>query len=105
MKPLRTSRDAKAEYSKASEKDLAGIGAYTRRTWGETRTSRYLDEIEDCIEALAANPLMGRACDGIRPGMRRMEAGRHVIFYRIVKAGILVSRILHQRMLPQGRFH
>jgi plasmid stabilization system protein ParE len=33
-----------------------------------------------------------------------MEHGRHVIFYRIEPRGISVSRILHQRMLPEGLF-
>jgi plasmid stabilization system protein ParE len=30
-----------------------------------------------------------------------MASGRHVIFYRRETKGILVSRILHQRMLPE----
>jgi len=30
-----------------------------------------------------------------------MEHGRHVVFYREAAGGILVSRILHQRMLPE----
>ena len=30
-----------------------------------------------------------------------MERGRHVVFYRIEAQGILISRILHQRMLPE----
>jgi plasmid stabilization system protein ParE len=30
-----------------------------------------------------------------------MECGRHVVFYREDAGGILVSRILHQRMLPE----
>ena len=30
-----------------------------------------------------------------------MERGRHVVFYREVAGGILVSRILHRRMLPE----
>jgi plasmid stabilization system protein ParE len=32
-----------------------------------------------------------------------MECGRHVIFYREDAGTILVSRILHQRMLPGGQ--
>jgi toxin ParE1/3/4 len=52
---------------------------------------------------LAANPALGRACSEIRPGLRRLEHGRHVVFYRQDAAGILVSRILHQRMLPERR--
>ena len=52
---------------------------------------------------LADNPALGRACDDVRPGLRRMECGRHVVFYRKDADGILVSRILHQRMLPERR--
>jgi plasmid stabilization system protein ParE len=29
-----------------------------------------------------------------------LEHGMHVVFYRQERGGILVSRILHQRMLP-----
>jgi len=32
--------------------------------------------------------------------LRRLEHGKHVVFYRQVRGGIVVSRILHQRMLP-----
>ena len=44
--------------------------------------------------------MLGRTCDHIRHGLRRMERGEHVIFYRESAGGIRVSRILHQRMLP-----
>jgi len=30
-----------------------------------------------------------------------MERGEHVVFYRADTGGTLVSRILHQRMLPE----
>lgn len=30
-----------------------------------------------------------------------MVQGKHVIFYRWERGGILISRILHQRMLPE----
>jgi toxin ParE1/3/4 len=43
----------------------------------------------------------GRCCDHIRPGIYRMEVGKHVIFFRRDSAGIVVSRILHERMLPE----
>ncbi len=51
---------------------------------------------------LADSPALGRLCDDIRPGLRRQEHGKHVVFYRLQRSGgILVVRILHQRMLPQ----
>ncbi len=33
--------------------------------------------------------------------MRRMEQGQHVMFHRKRPGGILVTRILHQRMQPE----
>jgi len=40
---------------------------------------------------------------GIRAGLRRMEHGSHVIFYRWLPEGIFIVRVLHERMLPWGR--
>ena len=88
-------------FSRCAEKDLLEIGGYTLRTWGEDQAARYLDDLETCCEALAVNPALGRACDDIRPALRRIECGRHVVFYRLETGGILISRILHQSMLPQ----
>jgi plasmid stabilization system protein ParE len=39
--------------------------------------------------------------DDVRPGLRRLEHGRRVVFYREGGNGdVLISRFLHQRMLP-----
>ena len=90
-------------FSRLAEADLYKIGLHTSRTWGEAQTDRYLSQLEDCCRRLANNPALGRACDEIRPGLRRMEQGRHVVFYREEPGGILISRILHQRMLPENQ--
>jgi toxin ParE1/3/4 len=91
---------ARFRLSRRAEEDLLGIGAYTLRTWGERQTSHYIGNLEECCRMLAGNPALGRACDDVRAGLRRMECGRHVVFYRVHSRGILVSRILHQCMLP-----
>jgi toxin ParE1/3/4 len=87
-------------FSRLAEADLLAIGSYTIRRWGAVQAARYLDNLEECCLLLADNPTLGRATDEIRSGLRRMECGRHVVFYRREAEGILVSRILHQRMLP-----
>ena len=93
---------ARLRFSRQAEADLFDIGLYTFRTWGPEQTERYLRELEDCCQLLADRPGLGRACDEIRSGLRRMEQGKHVVFYREEPGGILVSRILHQRMLPEN---
>jgi toxin ParE1/3/4 len=60
-----------------------------------------LASFEDCRQLLADNPALGRPCDEIRPGLRRMEQGKHVVFYREEQGGVLISPILHQRRLPE----
>jgi len=92
---------AKFRFWRRAEADLLSIGEYTLRKWGETQASRYLGELEDCCQMLARNPALGRLCEDIRPGFRRFEHGKHVLFYRREPRGILISRILHRRMLPE----
>jgi toxin ParE1/3/4 len=86
--------------SPTAEEDLLDVAAYTLRTWGERQADRYLSALENACRQLAEKPLLGRPCDEISAGLRRMEQGSHVIFYRQKSGGILVSRILHRSMLP-----
>jgi toxin ParE1/3/4 len=81
---------SKFRLSRLAEADLMDIGTYSLSKWGEDQTIRYIDALEACCRLLADNPQLGRACDQIRPGLRRMEHGRHVIFYRIERRGISV---------------
>jgi len=80
---------------------LLSIADYTLRKWGKAQVIRYIDELEVRCQTLAENPASGRLCEDVRPGLRRHEHGRHVVFYRQERGGILISRILHQRMLPE----
>ncbi len=91
---------ATLRFSGRAKADLIEIGAYTLRSWGEGQTVRYLQALNDCAKMLARRPGIGRPCDWIRPGLYRFEQGRHVVFYRRERRGILVVRILHQSMLP-----
>ena len=90
-----------ARLSRRAESDLVDIGSYTLEKWGKAQANSYLQRLEDCFQLLAGNPLLGRACDTVRPGLRRMECGSHVVFYRHKENGIVISRILHVRMIPQ----
>jgi toxin ParE1/3/4 len=88
-------------FSRRAEADLLGISVHTLRTWGEGQAIRYIDALEAFCRMLADDPSLGRSCDDVRRGLRRVESERHVVFYREEAGGILVSRILHQRMLPE----
>jgi toxin ParE1/3/4 len=79
--------------------DLAEIFDYTVDTWDEEQAENYLDELAMCFHRLADSPGLGRACYRIYPGVR-FEQGKHVIFYKPERHGIVISRILPQRRLP-----
>lgn len=83
-----------------AEADLLGTWQYTLRAWGEAQAARYLDDLESCCQMLADNPRLGRLCENIRPGLRRLEHDKHDLFYREERGSVLISRILHQRILP-----
>jgi toxin ParE1/3/4 len=83
-----------------AEEDIDQISAYTTRTWGWRQASRYLAKLEDGCNLLVQNPSIGRTCDSIRPGLRRFEIGKHVVFYILIPDGIQIARILHQQMIP-----
>ncbi len=79
---------------------MLSIADYTLQRWGKAQAARYLGELEVCCQMLADNPAIGRPCEDVRRGLRRHEHGKHALFYRQARDGILVSRVLHQRMLP-----
>jgi toxin ParE1/3/4 len=86
--------------SKLARLDLIDIADYTVDTWGVEQALRYLDSLDACFDRLAKTPQIGRRCDRIRAGYRRMEHERHVILYRADGDGIFIGRVLHQGMLP-----
>ncbi len=90
------------QLSKLARIDLIKIADYTVDTWGEEQAYRYLDGLEACFHRLVHTPHMGRPCDRVRRGYRRIEHGRHVVFYRVGGDGVFISRVLHEGMLPSG---
>jgi toxin ParE1/3/4 len=89
-----------AEYrlSPAAERDLEAIWVYTAQTWNVEQADHYTDFMAAAFAELAQSPKTAPACDHIRPGYRRRNVGRHVIYFRITDYGIAVIRILHERM-------
>jgi toxin ParE1/3/4 len=85
--------------SPAAQADLDQIWDYTYDHWGVDRADDYLRELQRAVNSRADNPGIGRACDEIRPGYRKLAAGSHTLFYRVPEDDVVdVVRILHQRM-------
>lgn len=75
---------AVVRYSVRAERDLTVIADFTLKRWGEDQVIRYLDGLEACCQNLAVSPALGRTCTS-GPAFGEWS---------------LVSRILHQGMLP-----
>jgi toxin ParE1/3/4 len=90
-------------FSRLARLDLIEIADYTVDRWGPSQAERYLNGLDDCFKRLVQNPRMGRACDQIRPGYRRIEQGKHVVIYRADADGVFICRVLHQGMQPGRR--
>jgi toxin ParE1/3/4 len=90
-------------FSRLADADLLRIATYTLETWGKNQTEKYLRELETYCQKLADHPLLGHTCDEILPDLRQLTYESHVIFYREKEYGVFVSRILHQRMLPENQ--
>ena len=85
--------------SPAARADLEEIWDYTAGRWDVDQAEEYLRGLQHASERAAANPRVGRACDEIRPGYRKLAAGSHTLYYRVSADGIVdVVRVLHERM-------
>lgn len=84
----------------AARNDLSEIWDFTAERWDQHQAQIYVIELKAALERIAARPERGQACDEIRTGYRQYAIGSHLIFYVESEGGIVVVRILHQRMDP-----
>ena len=87
-------------YSRDAAHDLNDIAEYTVAQWGKEQCAKYLDLLEQTCEVIIPqNAAHGRPVPE-RPGLVRWRCERHVVYFRSVRGGIEIVRILHERMLP-----
>jgi toxin ParE1/3/4 len=85
-----------------AESDLAAIFDYTVDQWGWKQADAYVDGLSECFQLLADSPGLGRSSDLVE-GVRRFEHSSHVVFYKKVRVGIEILRVLHRSMLPTSQ--
>ena len=78
----------------AAKSDLKEIWKYIASDSTE-RANDFLRALNDKMDTLAKNPLMGRERDEVMPGLRSFPFKRYVIFYQPLQDGIDVVRVLH----------
>ncbi|WP_022665343.1 type II toxin-antitoxin system RelE/ParE family toxin [Desulfospira joergensenii] len=82
----------------SAKSDLTDIWNYTVETWGEVRAEKYLQDIGDKLNQLAANPGLGKQRPEIATGYYSFPVRKHIIFYLISDSYIDIIGILHGKM-------
>ena len=84
--------------SPKARSDLEEIWLYSLREWGVRQADAYVAEIFRVIQGVASGDIRTRPADDIRPGLKRVRSGRHVVFFRETETALVVVRLLHGRM-------
>jgi toxin ParE1/3/4 len=77
--------------------DLRRIAAETRSAWGEDQAKRCVSTLRNEIKSLVQFPQRYPEFEP-RPGLRRINSGRHAVICLVQDERIEVVRILHYRM-------
>jgi toxin ParE1/3/4 len=75
--------------------DLADIDAYTLATWGRNQAVAYSELMAKRIATLRDAAERGAPLDHVRPGLRRVPAGSHFIFYVVKGEDVKILRVMH----------
>ncbi len=81
-----------------AEADLADIYRFTLGRWGRKQAIAYVHDLNTVFLGLVDQPTSGQDRSELKQGLRSLQQGSHVIFYRSVTEGIVVVRVLHQSM-------
>lgn len=92
-----TERRRPAIWSPEAITDLEAIWDYNARAAGSPTTEKLVREIAALVEAIEQHPMIGRARDEVRAGLRSMAASPHVVFYRIDNDVPSIVRVLDGR--------
>jgi toxin ParE1/3/4 len=78
----------------AASADMRKVARETRAAWGEAQAYKYSRQLRDDIKSLTEFPLRFPAFES-RPGLRRMNSGRHAVFYLVFDDRIEIVRVIH----------
>ena len=84
--------------SPKAKSDLSDVWDYTILQWGFAQAEKYIRELYSVMEAQTRDLSTSVDISDVRQGYRKVRSGSHVIFFKVIKDGIDVVRILHQTM-------
>ena len=81
--------------SQAASADLDDLWVYVAQEGSEGAANRLIDSITRRFPVLLQMPQSGRKRDEVRSGLRSHPVGNYVIYYREMKTGIEIVRVIH----------
>lgn len=87
----------------SARRDLDGIWLFIAED-NPKAADRFHDLLHSKFVALAKQPLMGRARDDLRPGLRSFPVGSYVIYYCNTPKLVEIARVLHGALDLDGVF-
>ncbi len=87
--------------SQEAQEDIRDIRRYTFKNWGKAKSIEYILQLHLTMKTLEKSPQMGIDRAEIRAEARSFPCGRHIIFYRILADGIVVTAVLGQLQDPK----
>ena len=82
----------------AASADMRRVSRETRAKWGDAQAAAYASNLRDGIKSLREFPLRYPEFEGSHQGLRRMNSGRHAVFYLVTPDRIEIVRVLHVAM-------
>jgi toxin ParE1/3/4 len=76
--------------------DIADILLYTLNEWDARTASEYDQQINNAINRLSLHPYVGRNRSDLRPRLRSVPVGEHIIIYRIEGDAIVIQHLVHR---------
>jgi toxin ParE1/3/4 len=91
---------ARFRLTREAERDIIDIYLYSLEQFGADQAALYTDNLYGKFATLAENPALGRDFNAIYSGALRSNQESHAIYFKEDEAGILILRVLHQKMDP-----
>ena len=79
--------------SAPAKKDLRELTNYLLQ-YSTNAANNFLNVFEEKFRLLADFPEMGRSREELAPSLRSLPVDKYVIFYRVIKNGIQIERVL-----------
>ena len=81
-----------------AQADVSDILQFTLEEWGLQQAEKYGAVLDKAFSSIQHSPQIGHKRPDIPPEYQVLQAGQHVIIFRVKKKTIYVVRVLHGSM-------